>query len=140
MAMITAAIANDGKMPKPYLVSEVSNAEGVVQKQVKPSSMGQVMTTQQAGMLQELMKEVVQSGTASRLKDADFKVAGKTGSAEFKNNSTASHAWFTCFTYDTSYPLVCTVIMEDAGSGGEYAVPIVRQILEVYYHEIVKEQ
>lgn len=140
MAMITAAIANDGKMPKPYLVSEISNAEGVVQKQVKPSSMGQVMTTQQASMLQELMKEVVQSGTASRLKDADFKVAGKTGSAEFKNNSTASHAWFTCFTYDTSYPLVCTVIMEDAGSGGEYAVPIVRQILEVYYHEIVKEQ
>ncbi len=139
LAMITATIANDGVMQKPYLVSSITSADGSVVKQTKKASLGTLMTSFEASKLKEMMIRVVEEGTATKLKDQSVNVAGKTGSAEYKTSSSDSHAWFTCFTYDTDYPIVVTVIMEGAGSGGEYAVPVARQVLDVYYNSIISE-
>jgi peptidoglycan glycosyltransferase len=78
------------------------------------------------------MEAVVEEGTGTRLSGQTYKAAGKTGSAEY-NSYSDSHAWFTGYTYDTDRPLQITVIMEGAGSGGEYAVPVARRIFDAYY-------
>ena len=78
------------------------------------------------------MIAVVQEGTGTRLKGQSYQVAGKTGSAEYNSHSD-SHAWFTGFSYDTDRPLQVTVIMEGAGSGGEYAVPVAKRLFYLYY-------
>ena len=78
------------------------------------------------------MNAVIEEGTGTRLKSDCYKVAGKTGSAEY-NSLSDSHAWFTGFTYDVENPIQITVIMEGAGSGGEYAVPVARRIFDGYY-------
>ena len=79
------------------------------------------------------MISVVEDGTGTRLQSEHYKAAGKTGTAEFSNSTSESHAWFTAFSYDTDNPLQVTVIVEGVGSGGEYAVPIARQIFDEYY-------
>jgi peptidoglycan glycosyltransferase len=132
--MVTAMIANDGIMMTPYMIDRIETADGNIIKQYNPESLGQLITTNEAKALQEVMKEVVESGTGTRLSGQEYKAAGKTGSAEY-NSSSDSHAWFTGFTYDTDRPLQVTVIMEGAGSGGEYAVPVARRIFDQYYSE-----
>lgn len=133
LAMITSMIANDGKMMVPYMIERVETANGTTIKQFKPESLGQLIEPQEASVLQELMIAVVEEGTGTRLQSENYKAAGKTGSAEYSNSSSESHAWFTAFSYDTDRPLQVTVIIEGGGSGGEYAVPIARQIFDEYY-------
>lgn len=135
IAMVTAMIANDGEMMVPYMIDRIETAEGDVIKQYEPCSLGQLITEQETQALQDVMEAVVQEGTGTRLISEGYSAAGKTGSAEF-NDSADSHAWFTGYTYDTDTPLQITVIMEGAGSGGEYAVPMARRILDQYYGEI----
>lgn len=134
MAMVTATIANNGEMMMPYMIDHIETPDGNVIKQYTPKSLGQQITQQEAAALQEMMTAVVAEGTGIRLESQLFGAAGKTGSAEY-NKESDSHAWFTGYTYNTEQPLQITVIMEGAGSGGEYAVPVARRILEQYYKE-----
>lgn len=78
------------------------------------------------------MTEVVESGTATKLKGSGYTAAGKTGSAEYNKVKTDSHAWFTGFA-PVENPQICvTVIIEGAGSGGDFAVPIAKRIFNAY--------
>uniref|UniRef100_UPI004056C72A peptidoglycan D,D-transpeptidase FtsI family protein n=1 Tax=Acetatifactor sp. TaxID=1872090 RepID=UPI004056C72A len=133
--MITCAIANDGVLMKPYVIDRVVNDAGNVVKTFKSNSYGRMMSEEEALILQQLMAAVVEKGTATKLNELDYTVAGKTGSAEYNNNKGDSHAWFTGFA-PAEDPEVCiTIIVEGAGNGGEYAVPIARRMFEVYFNE-----
>ena len=135
MNMITCAIANDGLLMSPYVIDHVENDAGFVVKNFKPSSYGHLMTQNESQILRELMTEVVQSGTATKLKGLDYTAAGKTGSAEYNNVKGDSHAWFTGFA-PAENPEVCvTIIVEGAGSGGDYAVPIAKRLFDAYFNE-----
>ncbi|MBQ7918865.1 MAG: penicillin-binding protein 2 [Lachnospiraceae bacterium] len=133
--MITAAIANNGEMMTPYMVDRVESVDGRVIKTYKPKSNGQVMTEEEARILQELMTAVVESGTASKLQGYGYTAAGKTGSAEYNSNSD-SHAWFTGFAPVENPQVAVTVILECAGSGGDYAVPMARRVFDAYFESV----
>ena len=91
------------------------------------------MSEEEATFMTELMAAVVTSGTASKLDGLSYTAAGKTGSAEFSQNKTDSHAWFTGFA-PVEDPRICiTVIVESAGSGGDYAVPIAKRVLDEFF-------
>ena len=131
--MITAAIANDGVCMTPYVVDRIESATGSVVKQNEPSEETVMMTEEEAAFMTELMAGVVTSGTASKLDGLSYTAAGKTGSAEFSANKNDSHAWFTGFA-PVEEPKVCvTVIVESAGSGGDYAVPIAKRVFDEYF-------
>lgn len=131
--MITSAIANNGTLMKPYLINHVENAEGNVIKSFEGSSYKKLMTPDEAAILTNLMHEVVESGTGTKLKGLTYSAAGKTGSAEYNSVKTDSHAWFTGFA-PIDNPEVCvTIIIEGAGSGGDYAVPIAKRIFDAYF-------
>ena len=131
--MITCAIANKGVVMKPYLVDCIKNNEGNIIKQFNPGTYRRLMSEEEAAILNGLMQEVVKSGTATRLSGLSYTAAGKTGSAEFNSIKTDSHAWFTGFA-PAQDPEVCvTIIIEGAGSGGDYAVPIAKRIFDEYF-------
>lgn len=133
--MITCAIANKGVLMKPYVIDRVQNDAGSVVKSFKPTTYGRLLGEKEAGLLSELMTSVVEKGTASKLKGLSYTAAGKTGSAEYNNVKGDSHAWFTGFA-PVEDPEVCvTIIVEGAGSGGDYAVPIARRIFDAYFNE-----
>lgn len=131
--MITSAIANGGVCMTPYVVDRIESATGSVVKQNAPSQEKVMMTKEEADFLSEMMTSVVTSGTASKLDGLSYTAAGKTGSAEFSQNKEDSHAWFTGFA-PVEDPQVCvTVIVESAGSGGDYAVPIAKRVLDEFF-------
>ena len=122
--MITCAIANGGMLMKPYLLERVETSEKTVVRQFSPDSYKRLMSEEEAQIMTGLMEEVVKSGTGTKLSGLSYTAAGKTGSAEYNQVKTDSHAWFTGFA-PADEPQVCvTIIIEGAGSGGDYAVPI----------------
>lgn len=130
--MITCAIANDGKLMKPYIVDRVENSAGSVIKQFNTSAYGSLMTEGEADALTELMKEVVETGTGKKLSGLSYTAAGKTGSAEY-NTYGDSHAWFTGFAPAENPQICVTIIVEGAGSGGDFAVPVAKRIFDAYF-------
>ena len=75
------AIANKGKMMKPYLVEDIEK-DGVVKEKLGPSILNaSICSRATADTITRGLAAVVQSGTATRLKNTKFKVAGKTGTA-----------------------------------------------------------
>lgn len=103
-------------------------------KKFQPESYGQLISAREADILKELMISVVEGGTAKKLSGLGYTAAGKTGSAEY-NDAKDSHAWFTGFAPAENPEICVTIIVEGAGSGGDYAVPIARKIFDVYFGE-----
>jgi peptidoglycan glycosyltransferase len=118
---------------KPYLVSGVKSADGKTVETFNPQEYGQLMTSDEAATLTQMMEQVVQSGTATGLADSPYNAVGKTGSAEYSSSSSDSHAWFTGFAPKDDPQICVTIIMEKAGSGGHMAVPVAKRIFDEYF-------
>lgn len=132
-AMIAAMIANGGAMMRPYLVDHIENAEGGIIKRYHPQTYATPMTASEAAYLTGMMNEVVENGTASSLSDLKVRVAGKTGSADTEGKK--AHAWFIGFAPVENPRLAISVIVENKGTGSEYAVPIAKQIIKAYFNK-----
>ena len=118
---------------KPYEIDRVENYQGTVIKQYEPEEYKRLMSEEEAALLKEYMVNVVQNGTGRKLKDAPYGVAGKTGSAEYGTIKGNSHSWFTGFSNPDDPDIAVTIIMEGAGSGSDYAVPMAKRIFDEYY-------
>ncbi|MCR4923223.1 MAG: penicillin-binding protein 2 [Lachnospiraceae bacterium] len=136
MNMITCAIANEGTLMRPYVIDRIVNADGKQVKKFRVKEYGKLLDEKYCTILRELMTKVVEEGTASRLKDTvGYKAAGKTGSAEYSSNKVMSHAWFTGYAPLEDPQVAVTVIAEEAGSGGEIAVPMARKVFDAWAKE-----
>lgn len=129
-AMITAAVANGGVMMKPYVVDHIENAEGATIKKYSNQTIGRVMSGEEAEYLSEAMRLVVTDGTATKLEDLKLEVFGKTGSAD--NSKGKAHSWFVGYAPYKDTEIVVSIIVENVGTGSEYAVPIARKIFKEY--------
>ena len=133
--LITAAIANGGKLMQPIVVDRVLNADGKILEKNEPSVYRELMSEKESEVMISLMEDVVQEGTGRKLKDRSYTAAGKTGSAEFSSDKSESHAWFTGFAPAENPEIAVTVIVESAGSGSDYAVPLARQVFDAYFSD-----
>ena len=133
--LITMAIANEGVLMKPYLVDRVENAYGEAVDTNSPQEYGQLLSREEAAVLTSLMESVVTEGTGRQLQDRSYTAAGKTGSAEFSDDTDESHAWFTGFAPAQDPKIAVTVVVESIGSGGDYAVPLARRVFDAYFEE-----
>ena len=80
------AIANKGRMMKPYLVESIEK-DGAVVKKYGPSVLNNICTRATADTVTRALQAVVNDGTATRLKQAKLSVAGKTGTAQVVLNA-----------------------------------------------------
>jgi len=130
MALVTSVIANDGKMPRPYMIKYIKNPNGITIFEQRPSILGSVISTQVAERIKYMMFKSVESGTSRRCAIPKVKIAGKTGTAENEKKG-KEHTWFACFLPDKD--IAITMISENTGGcGGVVVAPIVREILEEY--------
>ncbi|TYO97380.1 peptidoglycan D,D-transpeptidase FtsI family protein [Desulfallas thermosapovorans] len=123
--LLAAAVANDGIIMKPYLISSYSNAKGG-QINMQPRQWLKAMEPEVAAALTEEMIAVVREGTGKAAALPGITVAGKTGSAE--NPHGRSHAWFVGFAPAHQPRVAVAVLLENAGSGGAVAAPIAREV------------
>jgi len=130
-AMIAATVANKGKMMNPYVVDHIESKAGRMVTEYSPESRGQVIEEWVAHKMNRYMRSVVTDGTGHSLSSLPYSVAGKTGSAEFDSEGT-SHAWFVGFAPANNPKIAVSIIVEGAGTGSQYAVPIARKMFEEY--------
>lgn len=127
--MITATIANNGVMMKPQLVDRIVNAEGKLVQETEPEVYATLMSEAEAYTLGQFMGTVVSEGTGAGAASSYGTVAGKTGSAEY-TQSGSMHAWFTGYAPMEDPKVAVTVILEGAGTGGDVAAPVAKQIFD----------
>lgn len=134
MLMITSAVANDGVLMKPYVIDHTETYDGTTVKTYRPQAYGNLMTEAEASLLQDYMSEVVESGTGTKLKGMSYTAAGKTGSAEFGKIKGQSHAWFVGYaSREDKEDIAVAVIVEGAGIGSAYAVPVAKEVFDTYF-------
>lgn len=135
MAMVTAAIANDGVLMDPYVVDRVVGPDLNELQKAKPKELSKPMTPANAQLLQTMMVDVVDRGTGSNAKIPGVAVGGKTGTAQ-SDLSKPPYAWFTSFAPAKDAKVAVAVLVEEADiprndiSGGRLAAPIARAVME----------
>ena len=136
LCMIASAIANDGNLMEPFLVDKIVSDDGEVVSEMTPVSYGNLITYEEAELLDQYMEAVVTDGTAEKVDFGDLKVYGKTGTAEYTENKKITHSWFVGYAKNnTGKELAIAVIMEGAGFGSKYAAPLAADVFNAYLNK-----
>jgi peptidoglycan glycosyltransferase len=138
-AMIAGAVANRGRLMKPYLVKELQAPDLSVLDRTEPEPLNpdqpDAIPAQVAGQLTTMMVSVVNNGTGKRAQIDGTQVAGKTGTAENAPGK-QPHAWFIGFAPADNPSVAVAVVIENAGNenneatGGEASAPIARDVIK----------
>ena len=131
MVMIASAVANGGNMMKPYMVDAVETSGGGHRvKKYMPDSYGQILTTQEADQLAQLMEAVVSYGTATSLSGYGYSVAGKTGTGEVSGKG--DNSWFIGYAPAEQPRIAICVLVENDEGYYESALPVANAVLQAY--------
>ena len=131
------SVANDGKMMKPYIVSDIKNDEEIV-KTIRPIVLKDSMFSYNTlRMTKELLLQVVEKGTASSIKTEAYSIAGKTGTAVsnyFKSNEGKKEYQSSFCGYfpaeNPKYSIIVVIYNPKVGGfyGAAVAAPVFRKI------------
>lgn len=121
VAMLTAAIAHDGRLFRPRILEDAP-----------PVEMPRVFSTATARRVHRAMRAVITSGTGRRADIDGLTVCGKTGTAQ--NPGGDDHAWFVCFAPQKNAEIAIAVLVENAGYGSAEALPIATEILVRHFN------
>ncbi|MFF0385209.1 peptidoglycan D,D-transpeptidase FtsI family protein [Streptomyces sp. NPDC004286] len=139
MAMVASAVANDGKLMKPYMVDSLQSSNLDPVEKNEPQELSQPLSPGNAQILQSMMETVVKDGTGKNAQIDGVTVGGKTGTAQHGvKNSENPYAWFLSYAKlpDHSAPVAVAVVIEDDNavrddiSGGGLAAPIAKHVME----------
>jgi peptidoglycan glycosyltransferase len=143
MAMVAAAVANDGEMMKPFVVDAELDHDGRVISRTQPEVWQRPISRQTAGIMQDLMVGVAENGTASCCIGLDngISVAAKTGTAQLNGpgEPERSHAWIVAYApaeqpkYAVAVMLKGTNAEISAGTGGRLGGPIAKAMLDAVF-------
>ena len=121
MASVGATIATDGRRVRPRIAT------------IDPVHATKILSTKTAHQVRSMMLDVVRSGTGTAAAIPGLDVAGKTGTAELRPNSTDpkdADAWFVAFAPALHPKAAVAVMLVGAGFGGTAAAPIARDVLQ----------
>ncbi|MFG2293255.1 peptidoglycan D,D-transpeptidase FtsI family protein [Streptomyces sp. NPDC048603] len=138
MAMVAAAVANDGKLMKPYMVDRLTSPNADDIDRHKPEEMSRPVSAENAQKLQAMMVNVVENGSGKKARINGVTVGGKTGTAQHgEKNSKKPYAWFISYAKtDQGSPVAVAVVIEDSSadrediSGGGLAAPVAKAVME----------
>ena len=131
MALVAAAVANDGRLMKPRLTDRVVRKDGRIKEKVEADLQAKVMEPETADQLAAMMSRVVEEGTGTAAALSGITVAGKTGTAEVGAAREFTQPWFIAFAPVEKPKMAIAVTVErTTGQGGTVAAPIAKSVLE----------
>ena len=138
--VMTSAIANDGALIKPQLVTQIQDINGKVIKEFTPQVTNQSIAGHQAlEIARQGMREGVTNGIIFPLRNNAMQPAAKTGTAEFGNRDIpdqyGTHSWITGYAPYNNPQISFTILLEGGGTSSN-AAEVANEILDWYHREI----
>jgi penicillin-binding protein 2 len=131
MASYVATIANDGVLMQPHLLKT----------EVPKEKLNLNVSPENLKIVQEGMREVVLSGTATSLKSLPFEVAGKSGSPKvYVAGKETYHTIFGAYAPYEDPQIVILVLIESPRSTVVATLPVVAEILEWYWDNRINSE
>ena len=137
LQMITAvsAVANKGKLLRPFMVKKYTDDDGNVLKEFKTEVVRQVISEETSKLLCQVLENVVTDGSGKSAFIKGYHIAGKTGTSEKLPRGNGKYiASFVGFA-PANDPQIACLVMLDEPEGGQYmggiiAAPVVKRIME----------
>jgi cell division protein FtsI (penicillin-binding protein 3) len=139
------AVANDGRMMKPRFVTAITRNGNVIKSFGTEIIINSIASGSTIRKAKKMLEGVVEHGTATNLKDADYKIAGKTGTAQiakgksgYRSGSGISYQASFCGYFPAASPLYSCIVVVSAPSNAVYygnlvAGPIFKEISDKVY-------
>jgi cell division protein FtsI (penicillin-binding protein 3) len=139
------AVANDGKMVKPMFARSLRKGNDIIESFQPVVLKEQIASPETIKKVRKMLEEVVENGTATNLKDANYSIAGKTGTAQIANSKYGyrssvgiSHQASFCGYFPADKPKYSCIVVVNAPSRNVYygnlvAGPIFKEIADKVY-------
>jgi penicillin-binding protein 2 len=142
-----AAIANNGTLMQPHMVSQIADADGTVIQRFTPKAVRTLpISPENLAVVKQGLDAVVNSETGTGTKAAveGVHIAGKTGTAEYCDDMATkngdcyvghqpTHAWFAAYAPVEDPEIAVVVFLYNGGEGSERAAPVAQRILKYYF-------
>ncbi|NNC94158.1 MAG: transpeptidase family protein [Chitinophagales bacterium] len=139
------AIANDGRMLKPYVVNQIKDYDQNVFDAKPVVLKDKICSDKTLKEVRKLLEGVVENGTANNLRTSKYKIAGKTGTARIadKNSGYRNRVYQSSFVgfFPADNPVYSCIVVINAPKAGIYygsyvAGPVFREISDKVYANI----
>ncbi|NDU77775.1 hypothetical protein GWI34_34965 [Actinomadura sp. DSM 109109] len=127
MAMVAAAVLNDGEVMRPHLVERLRAPDGSTVDTISPARMSRALTGDQAEQMRDMMEAVVERGTGKSLRGTSI-LGGKTGTADVEGAS-YNDRWFIGFG-PRDDPRYAVAVMTEAPGYGIESGPVAARIID----------
>lgn len=121
------AVANDGRMMKPRFVTGILRNGSVIKTYTPEVIINSIASHSTIGKAKKMMEGVVERGTATNLRNANYKIAGKTGTAQiardnkgYRQGNRMSYQASFCGYFPAENPLYSCIVVVNAPSTGVY--------------------
>ncbi|GGF21263.1 penicillin-binding protein [Echinicola rosea] len=131
------AVANGGRVVKPMIVERIQRGNSIEEEYETEVIRRSIASDETIGQLQELLEGVVARGTARNISDSDYKIAGKTGTAQKLVNGRYTRKYYTSFAgyFPADDPKYSMIIVIDSPKGfnaygGDVSAPVFKEIAD----------
>jgi penicillin-binding protein 2 len=153
LANMMAAVANGGKLYRPYLVTKVESVDGATVREYKPELVRKIeLKAETLNRVHKALADVVNGtgGTGGAARSPLIQVAGKTGTAQVIEMKGAylkseqlsyfnrDHAWFVSYAPVDKPQIAVAVLVEHGGHGGSAAAPLAKKVFEKFVEQTQK--
>ncbi len=134
------AVANEGVMIKPILVKSVYKSDQQIKTFVTEVLNKKICTDKTLKKLKIMMEEVVETGTAKNIKNDNYRIAGKTGTAQTIKDRLYTKSYYTSFCgfFPADKPKYsCIVVISEPKGfnqmGSDVSAPVFKEIADKIY-------
>lgn len=148
-AKMASIVANGGYEVTPHLGRAILNTDGSVHRKIRyPKKETGLINSEGLAWAKKGMIEVVHGyGTAVRLRNSPFQIAGKTGTAQVighdskarRGRHTENHGLFISFAPYDDPKIAVAVIVENGRSGSGSAAPVAMQVIDAYLGKVLPD-
>ena len=134
MAMVYSAIANGGFRYQPYLVNRIDQLDGTPLKIFSPEKVGTLPVSKDTldAIHKGLRMVMSKDGTGGQIfEHYPVSIAGKSGTAETNG---LDNGWFVAYAPFDKPEVVILCMFEHSGFGSESAAPVVKKMMDAYFH------
>lgn len=139
------AVANDGKLITPILVKKIVRADQVLAEYETEVLQEKICADKTLDDVRKMLEAVVDHGTASNIKNPDYRIAGKTGTAQKIINRIYSKQYYTSFVgyFPADKPKYsCIVIIDNPKGyqqyGADVAAPVFKELGDKVYAQDIE--